>query len=196
MTTKPIPTDFSVDAGRLKPARWLASPNYNARPENTTIDLLVLHNISLPPEQFGDGFIGDFFCNRLDTARHPYFETVRSHKVSAHLLITRRGDIVQFVAFEDRAWHAGVSAYQGRKDCNNFSIGIELEGCDNLSYAPVQYAVLAAATRVLMRAYPGIDSERIVGHSDIAPERKTDPGPRFDWERFHRQLSRIHRSLK
>lgn len=189
MATIPIPAEFSIESGWLQPARHSPSPNFDARPENATIDLLVLHNISLPPQQFGDGFIEDFFCNRLDTTRHQYFQQLRFLKVSSHLLITRLGELVQFVSLNARARHAGESEHENRKACNDFSIGIELEGCDDLPYAPVQYEVLTAVTRVIMRNYPAITHDRIVGHSDIAPNRKTDPGPSFNWGSFHRQLS-------
>lgn len=151
---------------------------------------MVIHNISLPPGEFGGTGIERLFLNRLDPAEHPFFEAIASLRVSAHLLIRRDGQLVQFVPFHLRAWHAGESSFQGRERCNDFSIGIELEGTDHLPYESAQYQTLVQVTRDLQQRYPEITPERIVGHSDIAPSRKTDPGPAFDWERF-RELLRM-----
>ena len=175
---------MKIDAktGLLEGARYLASPHANERPENLSIDLLVVHNISLPPREFGTGAIAQFFCGELDFTQHEYFKTIAEIKVSAHLLIDRQGEVTQFVPFHHRAWHAGVSTFAGSSDCNDFSIGIELEGTDDLPFEKIQYQKLANVIKVLQNAYPGITRERIVGHSDIAPGRKTDPGPAFQWE--------------
>ncbi|WP_122431927.1 1,6-anhydro-N-acetylmuramyl-L-alanine amidase AmpD [Pseudomonas viridiflava] len=163
------------------------SPNFNSRPEGE-ISLLVIHNISLPPAQFKTGKVQAFFQNQLDTTEHPYFEGIAHLTVSAHFLIERDGDVIQFVSCLDRAWHAGVSSFQGREGCNDFSIGIELEGTDDQPFADAQYAALIELTRQLRRAFTAITPERICGHSDIAPGRKTDPGPCFDWGRFQAAL--------
>ncbi|HEB27836.1 MAG TPA: 1,6-anhydro-N-acetylmuramyl-L-alanine amidase AmpD [Porticoccus sp.] len=176
---------FTIDQqGWLVQARRVPSPNFNSRPAQTDVSLLVIHNISLPPGQFGGPHICDFFTNSLDTSCHPYFEEITGLKVSAHLLIDREGHLTQFVSFDDRAWHAGESCYEGRDNCNGYSIGIELEGADDIPYSDHQYEVLAAVTRSLSQQYPTITKQRIVGHSDIAPGRKTDPGPTFDWQRY------------
>ncbi len=179
---------FAIKDGWLAPARRVASPNFNERPANTKINLLVIHAISLPPGQFGGPWIDALFTNVLDANAHPYFRDVHALKVSAHILIRRDGEVVQYVSFDKRAWHAGVSEFQGVSNCNDFSIGIELEGCDTQSYEPVQYRRLASITRVLQRTYPAITSKRITGHCDIAPGRKTDPGPHFDWARYVRLI--------
>jgi len=174
--------------GWLQPAKYCPSENFNQRPADTHIELLVIHNISLPAGQFGNGHVEALFANRLDCSIDPSFEDLAELQVSAHLLIDRHGAITQFVSFDARAWHAGQSRFGGRDNCNDFSIGIELEGTDTLPYADAQYASLAAVARVLCGHYPGIVPQRIVGHSDIAPGRKTDPGPAFDWPRFRRML--------
>jgi AmpD protein len=177
-----------VDAiGWLSGATRRPSPHRDLRPAEDEIDLLVIHNISLPPGQFDGPWIDDLFLGRLDPSAHPYFPAIAGARVSAHLLIRRNGDRIQYVPFSERAWHAGASCFAGRERCNDFSIGIELEGSDHDSYAPPQYRSLAAATRAILAAYPGIRAERIVGHSDIAPGRKTDPGPFFDWG-YYRSL--------
>lgn len=172
------------DSGLLDAARFVPSPNCDARPEPVDIGLLVIHNISLPPQQFGGPHIEALFTNCLDPDAHPFFREVHSLEVSSHLLIRRDGELVQYVPFHRRAWHAGRSCFGGRERCNDFSIGIELEGADDVAYEAVQYARLADVTRALMRTYPGITRERIVGHCDIAPGRKTDPGPAFEWGRY------------
>jgi AmpD protein len=163
--------------------RHCPSPNFNARPEGE-ISLLVIHNISLPPAQFKTGKVQAFFQNQLDTSEHPYFEGIAELRVSAHFLIERDGEVTQFVSCLDRAWHAGVSCFQGREGCNDFSIGIELEGTDEEPFTNAQYVALTELTRQLRAAFMAITPERIRGHSDIAPGRKTDPGPFFDWARF------------
>lgn len=170
--------------GLLSHVRHILSPNYNDRPDGMDIDLLVIHNISLPPGEYGGDAVVELFCNQLDTNSHPSFKDLLGLKVSAHLFIRRDGEIIQFVPFNKRAWHAGVSCFAGREGCNDYSIGIELEGSDNIAYNTIQYQQLAKVSRCLMRVYPGINPERIVGHVDIAPERKTDPGPAFDWSYY------------
>ena len=177
-------------AGIVAAATQIPSPNCDDRPEGTTISLLVVHNISLPPGQFGGPAIEAFFTNRLDPAAHPYFATIAQSRVSAHFLIRRDGGLVQFVACSKRAWHAGASSWRGRERCNDFSVGIELEGTDELPYETAQYAVLARLTAALRERYPITD---LAGHSDVAPGRKTDPGPAFDWERY-RRLAGLARS--
>lgn len=175
--------------GRIGSARWCPSPNFGPRPEGSAISLLVIHNISLPPGQFGGDAIERFFCNQLDAAAHPYFRTIANMKVSSHLLVRRDGSAVQFVSLLDRAWHAGRSCFQGEQECNDFSVGIELEGADDIPYTPAQYRALADLSRLIMGAWPAITSDRITGHSDIAPGRKTDPGPAFDWPHYRQLLA-------
>ena len=167
--------------GWLSGMRRIASPNCDTRPPGTAIDLLVIHNISLPPGKFGGQEIAQLFTNTLDTQAHPYYAQLKGLRVSAHFLIRRSGEMIQFVSCIKRAWHAGASAWDGRAGCNNFSIGIELEGTDTLPFSDRQYAALIRLTRVLQRAYP---IRSITGHSDIAPGRKTDPGPEFEWPRY------------
>ena len=157
------------------------SPHCDERPEGEKVALLVIHNISLPPGEYGGDWIDDLFMGRLDPAAHPYFADIAGLKVSAHYLIRRDGTLIQYVEPEKRAWHAGVSNWQGRERCNDFSIGVELEGSDDVPFAEPQYETLVALTRALVERFGPLD---IAGHSDIAPERKTDPGPWFDWERF------------
>ena len=176
--------DVDVSTGLISGAQFLASPHHDERPTGTAIDLLVIHGISLPPGEFGGPWIERLFMGTLSADAHPSFKHIAGLRVAAHLLIRRDGSLVQFVPFHKRAWHAGVSAFQGREACNDFSIGIEIEGDDATPYAPAQYSALASVTTALLRAYPGITTARIVGHSDIAPGRKTDPGPAFDWARY------------
>ena len=171
-------------SGLLDCARQFPSPNCDSRPAACEIDLLVIHNISLPPGRFGGDAIDRFFTNCLEADADPYFAGICDMKVSAHVLIRRSGEIVQYVPFTQRAWHAGVSCFEGRERCNDYSIGIELEGTDELAYEEIQYQVLEQLVAALMQAYPGITRQRIVGHSEIAPGRKTDPGPAFDWSRI------------
>lgn len=169
--------------------RYCPSPNQDARPAPDDISLLVIHGISLPPNAFGGPWIHRLFTNRLDGRGHPFFAEIAHLRVSAHLLIRRDGHLVQFVPFDRRAWHAGVSEYAGRSACNDFSIGIELEGTDTTPYTPSQYRRLVAVSALLLRHYPRMSPDRIAGHCDIAPGRKTDPGPAFDWHRYRRELS-------
>ena len=171
-------------------ARQQPSPNCDARPDDADIDLLVIHAISLPAGEFGGPWIDELFCNQLDAAAHADFADICELTVSAHALIRRDGEIVQYVPFQQRAWHAGESHFQGRERCNDFSIGIELEGCDDQTFESIQYQRLAQLTDALMQAYPGIKREQITGHSDIAPGRKTDPGPHFDWEQLWQLLAK------
>jgi AmpD protein len=179
-----------VDAatGWLDGARCVPSPNFDARPRGATLDLIVVHGISLPPGNFGGGWIDQLFCNALPRQAHPYFDSIRDMRVSAHLLIDRKGRVTQYVPFKARAWHAGRSLYCGRSACNDFSIGIELEGTDHVAYSAAQYVVLARSIRALRAGYRSLRRAQIVGHSDIAPGRKTDPGPAFDWSRLRRLL--------
>lgn len=179
------------ETGRLPAARWCPSPNFGPRPEGASITLLVVHNISLPPGKFGGPEIEDFFCNRLDHSAHPYFETIAGMQVSAHALIRRDGSLVQFVSLLDRAWHAGRSCFRGEEECNDFSIGIELEGTDTEPYTEAQYRRLAEMARLIMLAWPEVTPERLTGHCDIAPGRKTDPGPAFDWQQFRAMLADV-----
>lgn len=176
-------------AGWLNEANKKISPNFDKRPSTSTIELLVIHNISLPPNVFEGDAVERFFLNQLDPQAHPYFETIADIKVSAHLFIRRDGEIIQFVSFNDRAWHAGQSCFQGRSGCNDYSIGIELEGSDEQPYSDKQYLQLQQVTEALHQRYPKITAERISGHEHIAPGRKTDPGPSFDWRRFLSNLS-------
>ncbi len=175
-----------VEDGRLSDAVWIPSPNFGPRPDPADISLLVIHNISLPPGQYGTGCIPRFFCNTLDCEEHPYFREIEGMQVSSHLLIERDGRVLQFVRFDQRAWHAGVSTFGGRENCNDYSVGIELEGTDTDPYTDAQYQALADVTSALQQAYPGISSDRITGHEHIAPGRKTDPGEAFDWSRYRR----------
>jgi AmpD protein len=160
------------------------SPHSDARPEGMGIELLVIHGISLPPGEFGGPFIDQLFTGTLDKQIHPYFAGIIHLRVSAHLLIRRTGEVTQYVSFQQRAWHAGQSCFAGRTCCNDFSIGIELEGCDNVPYTEEQYLQLAQIIKMLQQAWPVLTAERIVGHSDIAPGRKTDPGAVFEWEKL------------
>jgi N-acetyl-anhydromuramoyl-L-alanine amidase len=180
---------FSIADGWLHPAAHTPSPNFDCRPPGCAVDLLVIHNISLPPGEYGGGCIQQLFCNSLDCSQHPYFSKLVDLRVSAHLLIERNGAITQFVSFLDRAWHAGESVYAGRSRCNDFSIGIELEGMDEQAYTEAQYRVLTEVTHALLHAYPAMSKERITGHCNVARGRKTDPGPAFDWQRYLSVLS-------
>ena len=175
---------LSIDKHLLQDVCFQESPNSSERPENEDISLLVIHNISLPPGEFGNDCIAQRFCNELDCDAHPYFESLRELRVSSHLLIDRGGRVTQFVPFDRKAWHAGESEFEGRKNCNEYSIGIELEGTDFEPFTDPQYERLIEITGLLLVSYKGLTRDRIVGHSDIAPARKTDPGPFFDWKRF------------
>lgn len=184
-------TALTIDAaGWLQTVDVVRSPNFDARPENTKIRLVVVHGISLPPGEFGGGYIQQFFCNQLDEKNHDYFAEICDMRVSAHCLIERNGNIIQFVSFLERAWHAGVSNWCGEQACNNFSIGIELEGTDHLDYEEAQYQRLAELIQSLKFQFPDISSDGVCGHSDIAPGRKTDPGPSFDWLRLNRLVGK------
>lgn len=178
---------FTVDkaTGLLEPAVQCPSPNQDARPGGTDPSIIVVHGISLPPGEFGGPEIEALFTNRLDWDAHPYFGEIRGMEVSAHLLIRRDGTVIQFVSFAERAWHAGESCFRGHQRCNDFSIGVELEGEGETPYDDRQYPVLQAVIRALCIAYPGISPREVAGHSDIAPGRKTDPGPAFDWFRLY-----------
>jgi len=179
---------LAIDAaGIANLARQVATANRDARPAPSDVSLVVVHGISLPPGQFGGGAIESLFTNGLDADAHPYFASIAGLRVSAHFLVRRDGALIQFVPCGERAWHAGQSTWRGRARCNDFSIGIELEGCDDVPYAAAQYAMLARLVRALARRYP---IEEVVGHSDVAPGRKTDPGPAFDWARFRRLARR------
>ncbi|MGP4844236.1 1,6-anhydro-N-acetylmuramyl-L-alanine amidase AmpD [Marinobacter sp. 1Y8] len=192
MSTELFSKHYPIDAsGWLEGVQRCPSPNFGARPTDSAISLLVVHNISLPPGQFGGDHIEQFFCNTLDSRKHPYFEEISGLQVSAHALIRRNGDCVQFVSFLDRAWHAGRSCFDGMEECNDFSIGIELEGADDVPYEMAQYTTLASICQAVMQRWPAINPKRITGHSDIAPGRKTDPGPAFDWTLFFRTLENI-----
>jgi AmpD protein len=176
--------DYAIDAaGWCAAARRLPSPNFDLRAPGTVVDLLVIHNISLPPGQFGGPYIASLFANTLDHDAHPYFDQLRPLRVSAHFLILRTGALLQFVSADARAWHAGVSQFQGRERCNDFSIGIELEGSDLVPFEPAQYRCLAGLTHALLHRYP---LASVVGHEHIAPGRKTDPGPFFDWPAYQK----------
>lgn len=175
-----LPLDIDAD-GWCRQAQHRPSPNFDARPAAMAIDLLVIHNISLPPGQFGGPYIADLFGNCLDCDSHPYFDQLRTLRVSSHFLIRRDGGLIQFVSANERAWHAGVSSFAGRERCNDFSIGIELEGSDFVPFEECQYHTLAELTVALQRRYA---LRAVTGHQDIAPERKTDPGPFFDWNAY------------
>jgi len=173
--------DIDQETGLLDIARQQPSPNQDKRPDEIDIGLIVVHGISLPPGKFGNNYIDQLFCNQLNPNEHPYFKEISGLKVSSHLLVRRDGEVVQYVPFQKRAWHAGVSCYDKRDCCNDFSIGIEMEGEDATPYTDIQYQVLAKVIKNLIKAYPDLNEKMIVGHSDIAPGRKTDPGTAFDW---------------
>lgn len=174
--------------GLLEDAQQTPSPNMDDRPATIGPELIVVHNISLPPGEFGGPYIDQLFCNQLNPTEHPYFAEIHQLRVSSHILIRRTGDMIQYVPFHKRAWHAGVSSYCGREKCNDFSIGIELEGSDDIAYEAIQYQQLAELITLLQQNYPTIAKDAITGHCDIAPDRKTDPGPAFDWDYLHQQL--------
>lgn len=178
ITTQPIEIDAE---GIASPCQFVASPNFDARPENTVVDMVVIHNISLPPGQYGGEGVLQLFTNQLDPTAHPYYAQIAHLKVSSHFFIRRCGSLIQCVPCQQRAWHAGVSSWQGRERCNNFSVGIELEGSDEEAFTAAQYACLRQLVQALRRRYP---IQHLVGHSDIAPGRKTDPGPYFDWRQL------------
>ena len=175
---------FKIINGWLEGIRHVPSPYFDQRPENSEISLLVIHNISLPPGQYGSNDIELFFTGQLDPDKHPFFKVIHQMRVSAHCLIRRDGEIVQFVPFTARAWHAGKSSFAGVEKCNDYSVGIELEGTDTDAYTEKQYQTLAQITNTLTKEYPSIMPQRITGHQYIAPLRKTDPGLTFDWRKF------------
>lgn len=179
-TPIPVPADFDAD-GWLSAARHIPSPNCDARPADEPPSLVVIHNISLPPDQYGGPGVIQLFTNQLDPAEHPYYETIHTLRVSAHFFIRRDGELIQFVPVTQRAWHAGLSTFRGRERCNDFSVGIELEGTDTEPFTDAQYATLTALLAALRQRWPSLAHQ--TGHSDIAPGRKTDPGPYFDWDR-------------
>jgi AmpD protein len=178
-----------LESGLMRGARQVASPNFDARPDGAPLDLIVVHGISLPPGEFGGPWIDRLFTNSLPPEVHPYFAEIANLRVSSHLVIARDGGLTQYVSFNDRAWHAGRSTYQGRIECNDYSVGVELEGADTVPYEAAQYEVLAEAIVALCAAYPLMSAQRITGHSDVAPGRKTDPGEAFDWPRAHRCIA-------
>jgi N-acetyl-anhydromuramoyl-L-alanine amidase len=180
---------IDLDNGLMRGARQVASPNHDSRPPGVEADLIVVHGISLPPGEFGGPWIDRLFTNTLPPEVHPYFAEVGPLRVSSHVVIERDGAVTQYVRFTERAWHAGKSNYQGREACNDFSVGVELEGTDTLPYEAAQYAALAEVVAALCAAYPRLSPDRLVGHSDIAPGRKTDPGPAFDWPRARRLIA-------
>jgi len=182
---------IDTHTGLLREAKYSHSPNFDERPIGCPIDLLVIHGISLPPGEFGTQDVTAFFTNTLDPNKHPYFQTIAHLKVSSHLFIRRDGEVCQFVPFHKRAWHAGQSCYQTRENCNDFSIGIELEGTDTQDYTALQYTQLAAVSLALFQAYPALNANTIAGHSQIAPSRKTDPGEGFDWDHYRRLIDNI-----
>lgn len=174
--------DYQIDERSewLSGARIVVSPNFDERPDKGDINLLVIHGISLPPKEYGGGYIDQLFTNQLNKDEHPYFAEIHHLRVSSHLLINRKGEVTQYVPFINRAWHAGKSSFCGREQCNDFSIGIELEGCDDEAYCDAQYKTLAQVTELICQRWQNITKDRIVGHNDIAPGRKTDPGKAFD----------------
>lgn len=177
-----------INKSILTHAEYYPTTHWDERPDDTEISLLVIHNISLPPNEFGGDYIKYFFTGKLAPTLHPYFQLIYQMRVSAHCLIKRDGEIIQFVPFDKRAWHAGFSSFQGIERCNDYSIGIEMEGADHIPYTSAQYESLQLVTKSLMHTYPDISLGRIVGHNDIAPGRKTDPGFAFDWARYRQNI--------
>ncbi len=175
----------SPGAGLIRPATQCPSPNQDERPEGSEPELVIIHGISLPPGEFGGPYIESLFTNCLDCTAHPYFREIEGMQVSSHLLVRRDGELIQFVPFERRAWHAGLSQFRGRSCCNDYSIGIELEGTDDTPYTDEQYKQLVAVIQAIIATYPKISARRIAGHCDVAPGRKTDPGPAFNWLRLY-----------
>jgi N-acetyl-anhydromuramoyl-L-alanine amidase len=186
---KGVTLQVDLQSGLMLGVRQVASPNHDSRPLGVDADLIVVHGISLPPGEYGGPWIERLFTNSLPVEVHPYFAQIDTLRVSSHLVVSRDGALTQFVSFDDRAWHAGQSNYQGREACNDFSIGVELEGTDTAPYETAQYLALAEIVAALCRAYPELSQDRLVGHSDIAPGRKTDPGPAFDWQLARRCIS-------
>ena len=180
---------INIETGLIDDVEYHASPNFNERPDPADINAIIIHGISLPPGEFGGPWIEALFQNRIQGDEHAYFERLKGMQVSSHLVIRRDGQIIQYVPLNKRAWHAGVSSLHGRENCNDFSIGIELEGTDTIPYEAAQYDSLAAVVRSMLKHYPAIKKESIVGHCDIAPGRKTDPGQVFEWERFFAEIN-------
>ena len=180
---------ISPGQGLIRPAEQCPSPNQDDRPAGCEPELIIIHGISLPPGEFGGPFVEQLFTNRLDWEAHPYFAEIRDLKVSSHVFIRRDGSLIQFVPFSRRAWHAGASCYRDREDCNDYSIGIELEGEDETPYTDRQYEVLVKTVSALQATYTNLCARRIAGHCDVAPDRKSDPGPAFDWLRLYDGLS-------
>jgi AmpD protein len=193
MQTQQVHLPLRVDAvtGLLLGARQVLSPYFDLRPSGTKPELIVVHNISMPPRVYGGPWIDKLFTDGVPADFHPFFQTVQGLRVSSHVLIRRDGQLTQYVSFNDRAWHAGASQYRGRSTCNDFSIGIELEGSDDEAFEDVQYTKLAALIDALLKTYSTLSREHITGHSDIAPGRKTDPGPAFQWPRLQAELDRL-----
>lgn len=185
-----------IESGLMRGARQIASPNFDSRPTGVEADLIVIHGISLPPGEFGGPWIDRLFTNTLPAEIHPYFAEVEPLRVSSHLVVHRDGALTQYVPLMERAWHAGKSIYQDREACNDFSVGVELEGTDTLPYEASQYRTLAEVVAELCAAYPRLSADRLVGHSDIAPGRKTDPGPAFDWPRARRLIAAARRTRR
>ena len=175
---------MNIEHHLLNEVTFLESPNFNERPKLDDIRLIIIHSICLPPKVYGEVYVEDFFLNKLSTSDHIYFEEIKDLKVSSHLYIKRNGELIQFVPFNKRAWHAGESSYKGVIDCNNYSIGIELEGMDDDFFTDKQYEILCKVTKEIIKNYPLINQDSIVGHSDVSPQRKTDPGDKFDWKRY------------
>jgi AmpD protein len=188
------PPQIDRATGLIAGARQVLSPHFDERPRGVLPELLVVHGISLPPGEFGGPWIDQLFTGTLSPEAHPCFREVAASRVSAHALIRRDGQIVQYVPFGQRAWHAGQSAYRGRAACNDFSIGVELEGTDDTPYTDAQYETLAALSAALLSAYPSLSAQAIAGHSEVAPGRKTDPGAAFDWARFRGRLDELRRA--
>jgi N-acetyl-anhydromuramoyl-L-alanine amidase len=181
--------EVDLESGLMRGVRQIASPNHDPRPAGVEADLIVVHGISLPPGEYGGPWIDRLFTNTLPADVHAYFAEISGLRASSHLAVTRDGAVTQYVSFTERAWHAGKSNFQGREACNDFSVGVELEGTDTQPYEDVQYDRLAEVVAALCAAYPRLSPERLVGHSDIAPGRKTDPGPAFDWPRARRLIA-------
>ncbi|MCV2884922.1 1,6-anhydro-N-acetylmuramyl-L-alanine amidase AmpD [Aestuariibacter sp. AA17] len=179
---------MKIKDGIINPSRVVFSDHHDERPAASDVSLLVIHNISLPPGQFGGGYIEQFFTGQLNPKAHPFFEEIHQMRVSSHLMISREGEVIQFVPLHRRAWHAGLSSFQGVERCNDYSIGIELEGTDTVPYTEAQYRALQQVTLAIQANYPRITLGRIVGHNDIAPFRKTDPGPAFNWQKYRTML--------
>jgi N-acetyl-anhydromuramoyl-L-alanine amidase len=180
--------EIDLQQGLLNKTVLHLSPNHDDRPDPTDISGIVIHNISLPPGEFGGGWVDDLFLNKLDPNAHPYFAEISHLRVSTHILIRRDGELIQYVPFAKRAWHAGLSSWEGRERCNDFTIGIELEGCDDNKFEQAQYQQLSELIVALCASYPLLTTDKIKGHSDISPDRKTDPGPFFNWEELKKML--------